>query len=203
MKDLVVLCADKKIEASIAGLLHRPEALGIGRVEFEIKVHPQRDPGCFHQAAPFLRTLRPSFMHALVIFDRAWEGAQPQEAREMTSMVQQALEPDWGDSAGVVVIDPELEVWVWSDSPHVEDVLGWRGRGPALRAWLATNGLWGGDGPKPEDPKLAVERVVREARVRWTAAACRKLAETVSVDRCSDESFRRLRNLLSRWFGQA
>jgi hypothetical protein len=202
MKGLVVLCADKKIEATIGALLQRAGSLKIRPVEFEIKVHPQRDPGCYHQAAAFLRPLRASFEHALVVFDKAWEGAPSQDAAELTGRVQEALAADWGDAGDVVVIDPELEVWVWSDSPHVETILGWKGRKPALREWLIDEGLWGGGSPKPENPKTAVERAVREVRARWTAAVCKRLAETVSVERCTDSSFGRLKGLLSKWFGQ-
>lgn len=65
----------------------------------------------------------------------------------------------------VVVIDPELEIWVWSASPHVEDVLGWKGSTPPLRSWLCNQGLWGDDRPKPQDPKRAMEGALYEKRI--------------------------------------
>jgi hypothetical protein len=203
VKDLLVLCADKKIEAAVVGLLSRPQALSIRPVDFETNVHPQHDPGCFHQAAAFLRPLRQSFRHALVVFDRAWEGAPLRSALELTETLQRALRANWGDAADVVVIDPELEAWVWSNSPHVESILGWQNRKPALRDWLDSRGLWGPEATKPEDPKAAVEHAVRESRKRWTAAACRQLSDNVSVVRCTDPSFQRLKDLLAGWFGPA
>ncbi len=202
MTDLIVLCADKKIEATIAGLLDRPEALRIRRVQFVINVHPQRDPGCYHQGAAFLRPLRSFFEHALIVFDRSWEGAPPEAVDGLTGDLEGRLSRTWGQAAGAVAIDPELEAWVWSDSPHVDAILGWEGRIPSLRAWLASNGLWEAHSPKPSNPKAAVELAIREVRGRWTAALCRRLAESVSVDRCRDLSFAKLRGLLTKWFVQ-
>ena len=54
MIDLFCLVADKSMEASISGLLNRPESLGIRPITREIVVHDRRDPGCFHYAADFL-----------------------------------------------------------------------------------------------------------------------------------------------------
>ena len=200
MKDLVVLCADKLIEGTIEGLLGRPGALGIRAIAYEIKVHPQRDPGCYHQAAAFLKPLRLSFEHALVVFDKAWDGAPSQDATNLALKVQLALGGDWGGNAGVVAIDPELEAWVWSDSPHVESELGWASRNARLRPWLQGKGLWDVDDAKPADPKAAVLAAVREARIPWTSAVCKALASKVSVQRCSDDTFNGLRSLLAAWF---
>src|SRR6266542_2862642 len=113
MKDLVCLAADKNIEAAVRGLLARPEALDIRDVTYDVFVHPRRDPGCYHEAHVFLRAFRRDYAHALVVFDRAWEGAPAQEAALLEGAVRERLGTD--DWADVVVIDPELEVWVWSD----------------------------------------------------------------------------------------
>jgi hypothetical protein len=200
--DLIVLCADKKIEATIQGLIDRPRALRIRPISYKILVHPQRDPGCYHQAAAFLKPMRSSFAHALVVFDQSWEGAPSIRAVDLASKVEEELKKDWGEDAGVVVIDPKLEAWVWSDSPHVEERLGWKNKKTALRTWLTDNGYWNSDDPKPVDPKTAVERTIRETRSRWTAAVCKALATNVSVGRCTDKAFLHLKDLLSRWFAR-
>jgi hypothetical protein len=200
MKSLLALCADKKIEATIEGLLQRPEALGIGQVEFEIMVHPQRDPGCYHQAAAFLRPLRRSFEHAVVVFDRAWEGAPSQCSAALAAKVSRDLQDDWNGAADVVVIEPELEAWVWSDSPHVEEVLGWKNRAPGLRVWLQTEGLLRQGEVKPSDPKTAVERAIKMSGKRWTAGTCKSLSSKVGLARCQDISFSRLKTVLQGWF---
>lgn len=198
MKDLVCLVADRSIEAAVRGLLSRPEALGIRQVDHEIFVHPRRDPGCFHEADAFLGPLRGRYQHGLVVFDRAWDGAPIQDANELEHAVGRCLGSDgWG---GVVVIEPELEAWVWSDSPHVEESLGWGDRTPALRAWLRQRGLWPAGSPKPLDPKAALEQALAAVRAPRSSAIHGNLARRVSVERCSDESFARFRSLLGIWF---
>ena len=200
MKDLIVLCADKKIEKTLEGLFGRTEALRIRTIGYEIKVHPQRDPGCYHQAAAFLKPLHSMFAHALVVFDREWEGSPSQDAKKLAQTVKSALFADWEERAGVVVIEPELEAWVWSDSPHVEEGLGWAKKGVRLRAWLESRGFWQQGQAKPSDPKAAVTAAVKEARIPWNSAVCKQLASKISVDRCTDDSFSKLRTLLSSWF---
>jgi hypothetical protein len=117
--------------------------------------------------------------------------------------VNTKLKADWGDKAASVVISPELEAWVWSDSPHVESELGWPSRLGGLRGWLEEKGLWGTGAEKPAGPKKAVEAATREAKVPWTAAVCRGLASNVSVDRCTDGAFQKLKAILNGWFGGA
>jgi len=203
MKDLIVLCADKKIENTIDGLLGRPAALSIRQISYDIKVHAGRDPGCFHHAHNFLRPLRLQYDHALVVFDRDWDGAPSQSADLLEETVNGKLRIDWGQKAGSVVISPELEAWVWSDSPHVESELGWPPRIGNLRRWLEGKGLWADGSDKPADPKKAVEAATREARLPWTAAVCKGLAGKVSVERCTDDAFHKLRAILNSWFGES
>jgi hypothetical protein len=203
MKNLIVLCADKKIENTIDALLGRPAALRIRQINYDIKVHANRDPGCFHYAHSFLKPLRLQYDHALVVFDRDWDGAPSQSAEALEDAVNTKLKADWGDKAASVVISPELEAWVWSDSPHVESELGWPSRLGGLRRWLEGKGLWSTVADKPADPKKAVEAATREAKVPWTAAVCRGLASNVSVDRCTDGAFQKLKAILNVWFGGA
>lgn len=198
MKDLVCLAADNNIEAVLGGLLARPQALGLRAIEADLPVHPHRDPGCFHTAHEFLRQFRGSYRHALVVFDAVWAGAPSRDALVLEEEVRRRLGDDgWAD---VVVVDPEIEAWVWSDSPHVEECLGWRDRKPDLRTWLCEQALWTAGQPKPADPKTAVERALQAAKVPRSSAIYRKLARSVSVERCTDGSFARLRKCLLEWF---
>ena len=202
MKDLVVLCADKKIENTMEGLLSRPEALRTRQISYEIKVHSGRDPGCFHHGHNFLRPLRSQYGHALVVFDSDWSGAPSQSAEALEQAADARLRTDWGEKGASVVISPELEAWVWSDSPHVASELGWPSRLGNLRQWLEEKGLWDAGSAKPADPKKAVQAATREARTPWTSAICKSLASKVSVERCSDRSFQKLRSILENWFGE-
>jgi len=200
--DLVCLLADKSIEAAIDGVLRRPEALGIRAIEFETVVHPRRAPGCFHEAGELLAGYTARAGHALVVLDREWKGAPASTGSELERLLEETLRPigsaDW---ARAVVIDPELEVWVFSDSPHVAAALGWPTSVADLRAALENEGLWDAGRSKPQDPKAAVNWVLRRANRPRSSSTYRALASKVGVRRCEDRSFLRLVELLRGWFG--
>jgi hypothetical protein len=69
-----------------------------------------------------------------------------------------------------------------------------------LRAWLESEQLWPVAAQKPTDPKVAVERSLRELRRPRSSSIYRDLAGNVSLDRCTDGAFLRLRALLQMWF---
>ncbi len=110
------------------------------------------------------------------------------------------LSSGWADRAAAVCLDPELECWVWSDSPEVTVALGWASRQPDLRSWLAARGLWEAGTLKPADPKKAVVEALYEVRKPRSSAVYRQLAERVSLQRCSDPAFLRLCQVLRTWF---
>ncbi|MEJ5237357.1 MAG: hypothetical protein WHT82_03255 [Limisphaera sp.] len=199
MSDLVCLVADKDMEAALAALLQRPEAFKIRRISFEIIVHPKRDPGVFREGVDFLRGFQKRFHHGLLLLDARWDGAPTDPQQQLDRALEAASLESW---ARAVVLAPEPEVWVWSDSPHVAEVLGWSGRTPDLRSWLAQNGLWVAGTPKPQDPKRAMERALWEVRKPRSSALYRALAGIVSVKRCRDPAFLRLRDALQTWFGE-
>jgi hypothetical protein len=202
MQDLVLVVPDKDTEQALSGLLKRPESIQIRPVDFVIRVHPQKDPGCYHTGHELAATSRRETNHALVVFDLAWEGAPSRDAAVLQQHVEARLRPLWADNCACIVIDPELEVWVWSDSPHVADALGWQGQAPALRKWLEKQGLWPPNEAKPIDPEVAFHRVMRKTRLPPSAAIFRRLADTVGLQRCTDPSFRSLLAILHRWFAE-
>jgi hypothetical protein len=200
--DLVVVVPDKDTEQAFKGLLQRHQSLGIRPVRYDVIVHPNKDPGCYKSGDQLAAAFRHEAMHALVVFDLAWEGAPSLDPTVLEHEVEARLQPLWADRARCVVIDPELEAWVWSDSPHVENVLGWRGRAPSLRAWLQQEGLWPEGQPKPPDPERAFRRAVRVVSLPPSASLFRQLAETVGLRRCNDPSFGKVAGILQGWFRQ-
>ena len=199
--DLVCLVADKNMEATLSGLFSRPRSLGIREIEFELLVHPLRDPGCYHSSADLLAGLRADARHELVVLDYSWEGVPAESAPSLERRMEHRLAPSglapW---AVPIVIYPELESWVWSPSPHVDNALGWRGRSPGLREALRNNGLWPTDAPKPPDPKAAVEWAAKETRLPRSSSIYRQIASRASTRRCQDRAFRKLRKQLQGWF---
>jgi len=201
--DLLCLVADRNAEAALQGVLSRCESLQIRALTSTIRTHPERDPGCYLRGHEFLRFHGKGFLHALVMFDREGCGNEAQSREELEREVEDRLQSDgWGDRARAVVIDPELEAWVWSDSPQVEEALGWVGRARTLRSWLIERGLLAEAATKPLRPKEAVEEALRLVRKPRSSAIYRELAEGVSLWRCRDRAFAKLRLTLQGWFGR-
>ncbi len=200
-KDLLVLAADRNMEHAVKGLLSRPEALRIRPIEADILVHPRRDPGCVREGVRFLSNLSQRYRHGLLMFDHQGSGRE----QEQPEALQESVEKDfsrsaWGDRARVIILAPELEAWIWSGSPHVDDAAGWSGRKPPLRAWLRNRGLLAGDLTKPSQPKKAFEAALREARKPRSSSLYRQIAEKASLQKCEDKSFRKFKSLLQDWY---
>ena len=201
MKDLVILVADKNMEYTARGLLGRPQALEIEPVEWDLFVHPRRDPGCLNEAHDFLRPFSHDYRFAMVLFDHHGSGQEGRPAAELVARVQRNLARNgWADRARVVVLDPELEVWVWSNSPSVDECLGWAGHRPPLREWLSANGHWPDGATKPPDPKGAMEAALRHARKPRSSAIYLNLASRVSLRGCADPAFHCFVHTLQEWF---
>lgn len=105
----------------------------------------------------------------------------------------------WNERARCVVIDPELEVWVWSDSSEVGRCLGWEGT-RQVQDWLRSTGRWPDDSSKPPVPKEAVEEALEEVGRPRSSSMFQELAKSVSLRRCEDEAFQRFQAILQEWF---
>jgi hypothetical protein len=203
MKDLVILVADKNMEHAIEGLLGRPRALNIRQATYDIYVHSRRDPGCLNEAHNFLRPFLGEYDHALVMFDHQGCGREQVLPDDLADEVKARLEQNgWPSQAEVVVLAPELEVWVWSASPHVETCLGWTGHHPPLREWLADNGHWALDEEKPPRPKETMEAALREVRKPRSSAIYLELAQRVSLQGHTEPAFVRFTQTLQRWYAR-
>ncbi len=201
MKDLVVLAADKNMEFAVKGLLSRPPALGIREVFSDTFVHPHHDPGCLLEGHDFLRLYTRSHRHALVMLDREGSGQEGLSRESLEQSVEGLLAiSGWEDRACAIVIDPELEVWVWSGSSYVDTVLGWEGKQPDLRAWMMSEGFLLPDQIKPNRPKEAVEQALRLASRARSSSRYFELSKKVSLGRCADQAFIKFKNTLRAWF---
>jgi len=203
-KSLIVLTADKNAQFAIRGILSRQQSLGIRRLvqdAVEYITHPEKDPGVLRTArlllSPFLRT----HAHALAIMDREGSGCGTSPAEQVEEQIAADLRvAGWTDRVAALVIDPELDVWVWADSPHVEAEIGWADQSTNLRAWLVQKGfLFSAEG-KPLRPKEALEAALRHVRMPRSSALYRSLAEKVSLARCTDRAFLKLKMILQSWF---
>lgn len=198
--DLFVLVADEDMAQTIRGLLARPHSLKMTPVKFDVRRHPGRDSGCRIGAAEYLRAFRGTYRHALVIFDL--DGSGSNNSRETTQQeVDGALNRNgWSQRAKTIVVEPELEMWVWGKSKKVPEILGWNKRYDDLRRWLEGQGLWPEESDKPLNPKEAMRRAMREARTRRSPRKYFELARTISLKGCRDPSFRDFKHTLRSWF---
>jgi len=164
-KDLVLLVADKNMEHALKGVLSRPQSLRIRDITHDIFVHPHRDPGVLLRGQDFMKSFVSRYSYAMVLFDRDGCGQGAKSRKELEDHVERNLaHSGWQNRSAAIVIDPELDIWVWSDSPHVETVLGWEGRPCSLRSWIADRGFLRHGQTKPDRPKEALECILREVR---------------------------------------
>jgi hypothetical protein len=200
-RDLGVLVADKNMEFSMRGILQRPQALGITQISYDIYPHIERDPGCLQRGHDFLRPFVDEFRHALVILDHHGCGAEHLNREELEKDIELRLSSSgWGDRATAIVIDPELENWLWSDSPEVDAALGWKGKPNPLRNWIRDQGFFEKDSLKPLSPKEAVESALKKVYIPRSSAIYRQIAGNVSFKRCTDPAFLKLKEKLIQWF---
>ena len=200
MKDLVVLVADKNTEYTTRGLLARPESLSIRSITYDIFVHPRRDPGCLNEAHDLLRPWAKNYRYALVMFDHEGCGQEKRSPDTLANKMRERLrENGWSKRAEVVVLSPELEVWVWSQSVHVAACLGWNDM-TSLREWLATNGCWPPKTAKPPRPKEAMQAALRQARIPRSSVIYLALAEKVGLRGHDEPAFLRFTRALRGWF---
>ena len=200
--DLFVLVADKDMEQTLNGLLGRPQSLCIRSVTCKIHPHPEHDAGCRTGGVDLLRTFCNQYQHALLMFDREGSGRDDREAGEIENELEKQLARNgWNDErAAVIVLDPELEIWVWSDSPEVDRIMGWSGQIPALRDWLVDEEFLTVREGKPGRPKEAFRAALKEKRKQPSAALFKQMAASVSFGRCTDSAFQKLTTKLREWF---
>lgn len=200
-RDLIVVSACRQIEATITGILTRTEALGIRKVDAGFIRHPNFDSGCCRTSQEFLRAQIHRFNYALVVFDHEGSGRENEDPIELGNDVRGVIERNgWGGRVEVIAIVPELETWVWSQSPRVERHLGWSGSNPGLREWLAQEGLLNPGELKPRRPKEALEKALEEKRMQRSSSLYLQLASTVALKGCSDSAMAKLCETLKKWF---
>jgi len=200
-KDLIILTPDRDTKAAIEGLLSRPQAIGIRSLEVDIFTHSQHDSGCYGNGTAFLSAFTEMYRYAILIFDYEGCGAENKSVGEIERELENELNTSgWNGRADVVIICPELENWVWSDSPHVDRELGWSDETVPMREWLISKGFLDTKNAKPTRPKEAMEAVLYKSRKPRSSSIYKSLAGKVSFQRCTDSSFNKFLNVLKTWF---
>lgn len=200
MKDLLLLVPDKNMEAVFRELLKRNRSLGIRPIAFDVHVHSQRDPGCYKDGAEWLRAQQDAYAYLLLCLDFAWEGHAHGTAADLRASLRDRLERcGLGSRSDALVIAPELEQWLFVDSPHVAHGLGYDSFRD-IRQFLQDAGLWPAAASKPEDPKRATEFLLQRKGIPRSSSIYKRIARKVSLKGCRDPAFRQLRERLGQWF---
>lgn len=201
MKDLIVLVPDKNVLFGMEGLLSRFRSLNIKQISYEIFVHPLHDPGVYHDAAKFLRSFSNQYSYALAFLDREGSGREKEQSEEIAGKVKKEIEHNgWPDRGEVIVFDPEVETWIWTESTDIAKALGWDDYSE-LKTWLMQREVnWKQNALKPERPKEAVELSLKRKGIPRSSSIYREIANNVDFNRCQDNSFREFREILQKWF---
>jgi hypothetical protein len=99
-----------------------------------------------------------------------------------------------------VVIDPELEVWLWQrGNPHIARAFRYN-ESVSLEVFLETAGFWSTAALKPVRPKEAVRLLLQRYRGGVPMVVYARIIENISVRGCQDPAFNLLAAALQRWF---
>lgn len=207
MRDCIFLLADTNIQAAFEGFLSRAafhQSLGCGPFDFDprqdIKVAAgDNDPGLYTRGHELLRPFQSSHRQAFMVLDAEWDGSPGAEAIKQ-HLAAQIQATGWKEGTfRVIVIDPELENWIWQQNDHVAHGLGFDNAN-ALTADADIQQAWPDCSSKPTQPKKILEAVLKKKRIPRSSAIYKKITSQVSVRRCKDGAFHELVETLRIWF---
>lgn len=206
-----MLVADSQMEAVVSGVLERPDSLRTRGFSYRTIVHPQKDPGVFHTGADLVADSLAEERNVLVLLDREWSRKKVgMTADEMQNRLEHELEVRLPDlRARAIVIDPELDIWMWTTDANMRKALSWK-RDESIESWVTRElrelGVTFDAAGKPccpgagTGPKEVLEAVLKEARQPRSRSLYREIADTTSLANCTDPAFVRLRETLLDWF---
>ena len=202
-KDLIVVTADSQIRHTVEALLHyRCQSLAISGFSVDLVSHPNQDPGCRTDAGSVLDSRRISHDKAIVIFDFDGCGEHHLSPSDLeTKLETEFANRGWDrDRIAFIVIEPELESWLFGASfRQIEMAVSWS-QTQGVREWLIERGHLRPGSPKPLDPKAAIESVLYQQQRPRSSKLFADLARTIGLARCQDRAFQKFRTTLRRWF---
>ncbi len=207
MRDCVFLLADSNMKGAFEGFLSREvfhRGIGCGPFQFDanedlVVASGDNDPGLFTRGHELLRPYQNTHQHAIMVLDTAWDGS-PGAERIRDKVSANMLESGWErDRFHVVVIDPELEVWIWQQNPHVATALGFESVDGLMADTLLVD-AWIRGQAKPKDPKETLEAILKKKRIPRSSAIYKGITSKVSVRQCQDSAFLTMLETLRGWF---
>jgi len=202
-RDLLLIVPGKDNEQALRGLIEdKRVALGIREISYEvIKDNKDNDSGVFNNAAWYARPYIGDVSKVLTVFDRHGCGKDGEDRKEIQDKVEKDLRKNgWEGCCKSIVIDPELERWIWVKSQRLAEEVGWGESICDLYRWLREERYLEEGFIKPEDPKAALDAVRRRVKRPKSPRLYRNIAAKCSFKDCADDAFDELRSTLRDWF---
>ena len=159
------------------------------------------DPGLYTRGHELLRPYQATHCHAVVVLDAEWDGS-PGKETITNHLNEQIATTGWKtDRFVVVVIDPELENWIWQQNDHVARGLGFDDSNQ-LMADPDLQAMWPRGKAKPSSPKEIFESLLQKRRIPRSSSIYKQTTSQVSVKHCQDSAFQQLVDALQTWFPQ-
>ena len=149
----------------------------------------------------FLRGFINQYNYSIVILDNEGSGQENITSDIIEQNIEDRLSKNgWDDRSIAVVINPELENWIWVNEFHLHQTMNWNKRESVYR-WLRTNGWMDEADLKPSQPKEAFESLLKITKTPRSSSIYLEVASSSSYKDCIDPSFIKLISTLQSWFG--
>ena len=207
MRDCMFLLADSNMKAAFEGFLNRDSfhhSLGCGQFSFaasrDLRVASgDNDPGLYTRGHELLRPYVNTHRFAVIVLDEEWYGS-PGVDTIREHITTNLLKTGWRkENCRVIVVDPELEMWIWQRNDHVAKALG-MGSSREFETEPIISEAWPQGQLKPSRPKETLEAVLRKNHIPRSSSIYRRITSRVSVKSCQDGSFQELSQTLQAWF---
>lgn len=197
--DLFVLAADKNMEYALRGALARNQSIGIRPIDFNIIVHAGRDGGVRTTGSDILALEKDNYEACMLIFDFEGSGSSEVSAIDLETKLDVKLRERIGEKSKAIVVDPECDIWMWGSDNLLAEIFEWP-LDIRIRPWLCSRGFEFDENNKPMRPKEALEELVTVHRKPRSSALYQRVTSRVSLRRCVDPAYLRLRETLQTWF---
>lgn len=210
---LITLVADSNIASLFEGFLPRVNKSYADIAPLPLTkpiVHVGRDPGVVNYASVAARPFsRQPDNNLLVVLDYHGCGAESKKtAQQLERQILNDLERNgWSPRSDgeprvkVVVVVPEIDVWIWINRNKLASILdGNRPCPPSIDQWLTENDFHLGDLGKPVRPKEAFEALLLHIDFTRSSALYKNIAQAASLPNCQDPNFKEIINQLRQWY---
>ncbi len=212
MRDVIFHLADQHMEAGFRAFFARADWHHVlGCDQFTIDADSERDiyrkggytdGGLWKHAHTNLTPFKEEYRRAVIVLDADFE-PHPGSETLQADISRNMLAAGWEENSFcVVVIDKELEAWLWAPNLNVAKAFG-HNDFEQMRAALAAKQLWDDGAPKPNDLKRARDLAAKLGGKRTGSPIFRGVFGGISkraCDLCQEEGFTSMRAAIRTWF---